>query len=600
MNHGEHDEELLRSAALQNVQSILEARQRAENALLETKRQLEARSAELAETVARLTATLDARRESDERLRAIFGQATAGVAETDLSGRFTLVNPTYCRIVGRSAEELYGLRMQDITHADDLARNLPLFSRLASEGVPYTIEKRYVRPDGAEVWVGKSASPIIGSDGRPHSAVVIVQDITDRKHVELTLKDAAKERAVLLESERAARSQAERMSALKDQFLATLSHELRTPLSAILGWSQVLRLRKLAADESDQALQTIERNARVQIQLIEDLLDMSRITTGKLRLDIQRLQPIAVVEAAIATVRPAIDAKGLRLEQVLDSAAGPVSGDPNRLQQVIWNLLSNAVKFTPKGGRIQIRLERVNSHIEISVADTGIGIRHEFLPYVFEQFRQADASTTREHGGLGLGLSIVKHLVELHGGSVRAASPGEQRGATFTVRLPITIVHENEMPEPRVHPASSSAATFDWSLADLAGVKVLAVDDEPDACLLIKRVLAECNADVVTSTSATEALTLVEQQRPHVLVSDIGMPGVDGYELLKRVRALGTERGGNVAAIALTAFARSEDRTRALRAGFGHHLSKPVEPSELIATVASVAGRTGDAAGTTR
>jgi PAS domain S-box-containing protein len=404
---------------------------------------------------------------------------------------------------------------------------------------------------------------------------------------------SAEEREMLLASERMARAEAERMSEMKDEFLATLSHELRTPLSAILGWSHILR--RGTANEADlrKGLDTIERNARVQTQLIEDLLDMSRITSGKVRLDIQPVEPLAVIEAALETVRPAADAKGIRIEKLLDPSAGPISGDPSRLQQVIWNLVSNAIKFTPKEGKVQVLLERVNSHIEISVADTGIGIKPEFLPHVFERFRQADGSPTRRYGGLGLGLSIVKHLVELHGGTVHVRSAGTGRGATFAVHLPLMVVQRQALNELRHHPRTPNPRPMEFKPLDLSGLKILVVDDEPDARDLVKRVLADCNAQVITANSAEDALLLVEMERPHVLVSDIGMPDVDGFELIRRVRALGGARGGNVPAIALTAFARSEDRTRALHAGYQAHVTKPAEPSELIATVASAAGKTG-------
>jgi signal transduction histidine kinase/CheY-like chemotaxis protein len=402
---------------------------------------------------------------------------------------------------------------------------------------------------------------------------------------------ASLERMMLLESERAARSAAERMSEMKDEFLATLSHELRTPLNAILGWSQVLRSGPKDASDLLKGLETIERNARVQTQLIEDLLDMSRITSGKLRLDIQPIQPSVVIEAAIDTVRPAAEAKNIRLEKFLDAAAGPISGDPSRLQQIIWNLLSNAIKFTPKDGRVQVLLERVDSHIEIIVADTGVGIRPEFIPYLFERFRQGDASTTRAYGGLGLGLSIVKNLVELHGGTVAVASPGQGRGTTVTVDLPLTVVHRNEDAGERLHPTMEKGNPVPIFDAELTGLTVLVVDDQSDARDLVKRVLEDCGAQVVTAGTVAEALSLVEAHKPHVLVSDIGMPGSDGFELLRRVRALGSDRGGRVPAIALTAFARSEDRTRALRAGFVVHVAKPADPAELVATVASVAGR---------
>jgi len=399
--------------------------------------------------------------------------------------------------------------------------------------------------------------------------------------------------ARLYEAQQTARAQAERMSEMKDEFLATLSHELRTPLSAILGWSQVLRRRKFGEGDLHQALDIIERNARVQTQLIEDLLDMSRITSGKVRLDIQPVEPVSFIEAALETVRLAASAKGVRLDKVLDPVAGPVSGDPNRLQQVVWNLLSNAIKFTPKDGKVQVILERVNSHIEISVGDTGIGIRPEFLAHVFERFRQADSSTTRKYGGLGLGLSIVKHLVELHGGTVQAHSLGEGRGTTFTVQLPLAVVQRNADAQQRLHLRTAKDVPQDYRVANLGGIKVLVVDDENDARELLRRVLTDCGAEVLVAATAADALSLVQRERPQLLLSDIGMPDVDGYELLRQVRALGEAGGGKLPAIALTAFARSEDRTRALRAGFLVHVSKPVEPSELVATVASVAGRTG-------
>jgi signal transduction histidine kinase/ActR/RegA family two-component response regulator len=402
---------------------------------------------------------------------------------------------------------------------------------------------------------------------------------------------AAEERENLLARERSARAAAERMGELKDEFLANLSHELRTPLSAIVGWSKVLR--RGIKDEADlhNGLDTIERNARVQTQLIDDLLDMNRIASGKVRLDTQLIAPISFIEAAIDTVRPAAEAKGIQIEKILDSEAAPISGDPNRLQQVIWNLISNAIKFTARGGKVQVLLMRVDSHVEISVADTGIGINPEFQAHVFERFRQADASTNRKYGGLGLGLSIVKHLVELHGGTVRVESQGEGCGATFSVQLPLMEEHRKPSDEYNVVLNSMESDSIDFATVNLSGIKVLVVDDEMDARNLIRRVLADCHADVLTAASAGDALKLIENERPHVLVSDIGMPDVDGYELLKRVRSLDRSKGGRMPAIALTAFARSEDRTRALRAGFLVHVSKPVEPSELVASVASVTGR---------
>ena len=402
-------------------------------------------------------------------------------------------------------------------------------------------------------------------------------------------QQAAEERKVLLDSERSARAEAERTSQMKDEFLATLSHELRTPLTAILGWAQVLR--RGSRDEADlhRGLQTIERNARAQAQLIEDLLDMSRITSGKVQLEMTPLSAKAVVDAAIETVRPAADARNIGIERDYQDGPAMVAGDPSRLQQIIWNLLSNAIKFTPRDGAIRVGVGCADDQVEIAIRDSGIGIKPEFLAHVFERFRQADASTTRKHGGLGLGLSIVKHLVEQHGGTVAAASEGEGAGACFTVRLPLSASHGAAERAPAAGGARGAAPAQDsaaLALRDLSGLQVLVVDDEADARELIRRILSDCHADVLTAATATEALQLLQSARPDLLVSDIGMPDVDGFELLGRVRALGPARGGNVPAIALTAFARSEDRIRALASGFLTHISKPVEPADLIAKVA--------------
>lgn len=400
------------------------------------------------------------------------------------------------------------------------------------------------------------------------------------------------EKDQLLESERAARAEVERSSRMKDEFLATLSHELRTPLNAILGWAQLLRTAQ-GQDEITEGAQIIERNARVQTQIIEDLLDMSRITSGKIRLDVQRVDIGAVVQSAVDTVRATASTKGIRLQIVLDPLAGPVAGDPNRLQQVFWNLLTNAIKFTPKGGRVQVLLERVNSHIEVSVIDSGEGIAPEFLPYVFDRFRQADASTTRRHGGLGLGLAIVKQLIELHGGTVRVKSAGVGAGSTFTVMLPLTAIHSEPARDPeRQHPkVASSVPLLPDTCVEIEGLRVLVVDDEPDARALVKRFLEECKAVVTVAGSASEALKRIKADPPDVLISDIGMPEQDGIALIRDIRALGAENGGQVPAVALTAYARAEDRMKAMLAGFDQHLVKPVEPAELITVVAVLAKR---------
>ncbi len=413
----------------------------------------------------------------------------------------------------------------------------------------------------------------------------------DNARLYASARKAADERMKLLESERHARSDAERMSSLKDDFLATLSHELRTPLSAILGWAQVLRRGALDAADLSKGLETIERNARLQTRLIEELLDMSRVTSGKLRLDVQQVDLALVVDAAIETVRPAAAAKNIQLQKVLDPGVVPILGDPARLQQVVWNLLSNAIKFTDRDGSVEVSLRRVNSSIEIGVSDTGAGIVADFLPLVFERFRQSDSSTSRIQGGLGLGLAIVKNLVELHGGTVSATSAGPGRGSSFRVLLPLAGSQSLSLGLPTSPPRVPAREPIDFRTISLAGTKVLAVDDEADVRELICRVLSDCSAQVLTAGSAAEALQVIESEHPDVVVSDIGMPEVDGYELLRRVRRLGRSRGGDVPIIALTAFARSEDRTRALQAGFSVHIAKPIEPSELVATVASVSER---------
>jgi CheY-like chemotaxis protein len=325
---------------------------------------------------------------------------------------------------------------------------------------------------------------------------------------------------------------------------------------------------------------------------VEDLLDIHRITAGQMRLDVQPVMPYVFVQAAVESARPAADARGVRIESILDPAAGPVSGDVNRLQQVVWNLVSNAIKFTPRGGRVQVVLRRVDSQVEISVIDTGVGIDANFLPHVFERFRQADASSTRKHGGLGLGLAIAKSIVELHGGTATASSPGEGQGATFIVQLPVSAVRRNPL-QIGARPSASQEATVPLVNADLSNPVVVVIDDDPDSLELIRRILSDGGATVIVAGSAAEGLALIERQQPDVLVSDIGMPQVDGYELMRKVRSFQARLGTRFPAIALTAYARTEDRTRALLAGFVAHVSKPVEAAELMATVAAVTGRVG-------
>jgi PAS domain S-box-containing protein len=385
-------------------------------------------------------------------------------------------------------------------------------------------------------------------------------------------------------------TEARNANRMKDEFLAVLSHELRTPLNAIVGYARLLRGGILSGEKATRGLETLDRNATWLTQIVDDVLDVSRIVSGKIRLNVQPVELPAIVRDAVATVQPAADAKGVRIQTVVDPRVGPVSGDPDRLQQVVWNLLSNAVKFTSREGRVHVRLERVNSHVQIVVSDTGIGIRPDFLPHVFERFRQGDAGTTRQTGGLGLGLAIVRHLVEMHGGTVHAASAGEGQGATFRVVIPLMIVQPAESERRTEHPRAEKTLPLK-ELEDLRGIRVVAVDDEEDALTLLRVVLETAGADVTTVSSPMGAIERIDAVRPHALVVDLGMPQMDGYELIRRIRESTLSHVRDVPATALSAFARSEDRTRALRSGFEMHLAKPVDPAELVASIARLVRR---------
>jgi len=520
-------------------------------------------------------------------LAAIVESSVDAIISKSLEGVIMSWNKGAERVFGYSAAEAVGKHISLLLPPDsseDMSRILECICR--GQQVDHYETQRRVK-DGRIIDVSLTVSPIRDGRGQIVGASKVARDITERKRAEVEL-------AALLEQAREAKAEAEMASRMKDEFLATLSHELRTPLNAIFGWARLLRSGKVDPEDREDGLDAIERNSRVLTELVEDLLDISRIVSGKLRLDVQRTHLAEIIEAAWASVTPAAAAKGVRIHKVLDSLAGPVSGDPARLQQIVWNLLANAVEFTPKGGQVQVLLERVNSHVEISVIDTGQGIKPEFLPHVFERFRQADASTTRQHGGLGLGLAIVKHLVEMHGGTVRAKSPGEGQGATFTVSLPIIVIHHQEAEPEKVRLKQPEAAELESPRDALAGVRVLVVDDEADARVLVKRALADCGAEVRVAETVAEALQVLEKFRPHILVSDIGMPEEDGYDLIRQIRGGGwTAR--RMPAVALTAFARAEDRKRAMLAGFQTHVAKPVDPAELVAVVASLAGRTGGA-----
>jgi PAS domain S-box-containing protein len=488
-------------------------------------------------------------------------------------------NPAAQRIFGYTAEEMIGKPITLLFPPDLVGEEAHILERISRGQRVHHYDTVRVRKDGKRINVSVTISPVRDGKGRIIGASKIARDVSLRKQEE-------QERDALLDSERAARAEAERLGRLKDEFLATLSHELRTPLQAVLGWSRLLMTGRVGEEEMQQALATIERNAVQQAQLIEDLLDMSRVISGKLRLEVRPVSMAEVVEAAVASARPAAEAKGVRIEQLVDPHAPAVMGDSARLQQVAWNLLSNAVKFTPRGGQVRVVMHREGSQIELVVSDTGQGIAPEFLPHVFDRFRQADPSTTRRHGGLGLGLSIVRHLVELHGGTVTAGSEGTGQGATFIVKLPVSVVRGTQA---LAEHAGGDAGAEAFAAERLKGIKVLVVDDEPDARALIARILGEFQADVVTAASASEALELVRSEQPSLLLSDIGMPDVDGYALLRSVRALPRDQGGDVPAVALTAFARPEDRRRALLGGFQMHLAKPIDPTELVAAVANLA-----------
>ena len=524
---------------------------------------------------------------ANAKFRAFFEQGPLFAGIMALDGSIIEANRLSLEACGYKKEQVVGRPFWECPWwcpSEALMQQIELAVAQTAAGQTFDAEMPYFVADGTQRMVRLIILPVKDETGRIIFLAPTGTDITD-------LKLAESQRDDLLQAERAARAAAERASLLKDEFLATLSHELRTPLNGILGWSQIMKQDNANTEVIAQGLEVIERNVRAQAKIIEDLLDMSRIISGKLRLDMQRVDLSPVVQAAVETARPTAEAKGIRLQTVIDPLDGVlVSADVNRLQQVLWNLLSNAVKFTPKGGRIKVLLERINSNLEISVIDTGEGIKPEFLAFVFDRFRQADASTTRRHGGLGLGLSIVKQLVELHGGSVRVKSDGLGHGSSFIISLPLAVLHAYPAPEAeRHHPRMSIKGGPDIGVA-IKGVRVLVVDDEKDSRELLKRLLEDCDAMVTTVGSADEAVNLLQSGKFDVLVSDIGMPSENGYSFIKRVRSLGAASCGDIPAIALTAYARVEDRVMAIAAGFQMHIAKPVEPIELITMVAGARG----------
>jgi PAS domain S-box-containing protein len=510
------------------------------------------------------------------RLSEIFTRAPAFVAT--LRGPehvFELYNPAYLQLVGH--RDLLGKTAREVFPDVEGQGFFQLLDGVYRTGEPYEgreIPIRLQRTPGAppeERFIDLLYQPLFDADGSVSGIFAHGVDITEQVE---------------------ARKRAEEANRVKDDFLATLSHELRTPLTSILGWARLLQSTKFDEEGMARALATIERNAQAQTQLIDDLLDTSRIITGKLRLDVRAVDLAVVVSAAADTARPAAELKDIRLQVLLDPQAGPVRGDPDRLQQVVWNLLSNAVKFTQKGGHVRVSVERADSNVEIVVADDGSGIAPEFLPHVFDRFRQADQKTTRAHGGLGLGLAIVRQIVELHGGSIGVESAGPGHGATFRVMLPLVgaqvVTERAAAAGEQTRPAQAGVLNCP---PELGGLRVLVVDDDPDTREFVRSVLEMCGAEATAVGSAVEGLGEVERMRPDVLVADLGMPERDGYWLIKQVRALSEKRGGKTPAVALTAYARPEDRVRSLRAGFQHHVTKPAEPQELVALVANLAGR---------
>jgi len=433
-----------------------------------------------------------------------------------------------------------------------------------------------------------TATPLLDDSAQILGCVVALVDISDRKRVEAA-------RSSLLDAERAARSsaeharsEAEASSRAKDEFLATVSHELRTPLNAMLGWSQLLTNNTLPADKLEHAFEVIQRNVLAQSRLVEDLLDVSRIVSGQMRLDVQPVEPIRVVSAAIESAKPAIEAKHIHLEVDLQPGAGQILGDATRVQQIVWNLLSNATKFTGKDGKIRVRVARVGGSVEIVVSDTGQGIDAEFLPFVFDRFRQADGSFARRHGGLGLGLAIARHLVELHGGTIKVESDGPNCGSRFIVRLPDAGSHDSPTPFPGITSVPDFEPPSRLAAPELRGIRILVVDDDDDSRDLVVSILEKCEAITFAASSAEQALSIIVRDHPDVLVSDIGMPGMDGYELVRAIRALPDERAQRVPAVAVTAYARQEDQRRALAEGFQLHVAKPIEPAAFALAIARI------------
>lgn len=516
-------------------------------------------------------------RKSEAKYRAIFDQTQNGICLFSHDFELLEANPAMGQMLHRPREQLLGHRLHEWMFEADLPKLSSILQRLEDVGWWHGT---FSLLDSRDHFVPVDWRMSVHSV--PGVWLAMASDAAERLRVEV-------EREQLLTSERAARANAERANRLKDDFLATLSHELRTPLSAIVGWTHVLKFGEQISDaDRAEGIEAIERNVKIQTQLIEDLLDISRIASGKIRLEIQDVDLASIALASLESVMPAVKAKGVEIIRDFDPDAGHIAADPSRLQQVIWNLVTNAVKFSQRGGKIYVRVRRLESSVEFSVTDEGQGISLDFLPYIFERFRQEDASSTRNFGGLGLGLAIVKNLVEMHGGTVEARSEGLEKGAQFIIRIPITAVRQPELAQGEKRSEAKRQFTTNYlSSGNIRGVKVLIVDDDPDTRILLTRLLEDCGAVVATAADVVQALHAIQHLRPDLLVSDIGMPDQNGYDFIRQVRQLGGQFA-TLPAIALTAFARPEDRHQALGASFQKHLGKPVDPGELVAAVASL------------
>jgi PAS domain S-box-containing protein len=531
-----------------------------------------------------------AAQKAHQRLASHFENSPLAVIEWDSDFRVSRWSESAQRLFGWQAEEVMGKHVSDwhfvFDEDADAVAQVTYRQRVGVELLGVQRNRNYTK-EGSILYCEWYNSVLHDDSGKLVSVLSLVLDVTARTHAE-------EERAALLVRERDARKQAEEADRLKDEFLATLSHELRTPLTSILGWALMIRNRDVEEENIDRAIETIERNARSQARLIDDLLDVSRVITGNLRLDVRPISLAPILDLANDALRPTAEAKGVEVQIESNHDCCLVKGDPNRLRQVIWNLLLNAIKFTPRGGSVNVRLAGVGPSARLTVSDTGEGISAEFLPYVFHRFRQAEGSISRRQGGLGLGLAVVRHLVELHGGSVSAESEGPGRGSTFTVELPLA--------EERRDPARAEDRRLEVerrqrrtaNLPSLEGLRVLLVEDDDDSRRLLAMMLKRYGAEVTSTSSSPEALNSFGETSPHVVISDIGIPEEDGYQLISKLRALPVDRGGLTPAIALTGYATNRDRERALAAGYQLHIAKPVEPADLVAAIVSLTEAPGD------